>query len=237
MKTEGKTKTSEVEWWALQPDIPKEEPTLGRIEFKSRKAAKLFAEVLVQVVAAAWQEDSRPALQCVQMQTVEGLRLVTADGFRLAVAEYRPGLRDAENKGSNILARPALFSVEGVRAVAKVLKGASPKGWAKIEVKRDGKERTLSAFNDKGEHAHFSEQAGSFPDWKKLPPTEKAAAPAALNATYLQWVGRFCKAITCNGDGIVRISHLAHDKPARFDAESDAYRGIAVVMPMWVTVE
>ena len=41
---------------------------------------------------------------------------------------------------------------------------------------------------------------------------------------------------TGEGGGIARIRHLQPDKPARFDAISDDYRGLAVIMPMYVNV-
>ena len=233
MTTEVNTKAGEAEWWEFVPIIPPKEPTLATIEFKGPKAAKCFAEVLLQLSDATAPDDIRPALNCVQMQTAGGLRLVTADGYRLAVAEYRPGLRTAKNKGSNILARPALFQSVNVLAIATVLKRVSPKGWARLEVNRHGENRTLSAVNDKGEAAIADEQAGKFPDWPKLVPTEKAAAPASLNAKYLQWAGRFCQAIDVDGYGKVRITRLHPGKPARFDAFSADYRGLAVIMPIW----
>ena len=233
MTTEVKTKAGEAEWWEFLPTEPAKEPTLATIEFKGPKAAKRFAEVLLRLCDATAPDDSRPALQCVQMQTAGGLRLVTADGFRLAVAEYIPGLRTAKNKVSNILARPALFQSVNVEAIATVLKRVSPKGWARLEVKRLGEKRTLSAINDKGEAAVADEQAGKFPDWTKLVPTEKAAAPATLNAKYLQWAGRFCQALDGDGWGMARITHLHPEKPARFDAFSNDYRGLVVIMPMW----
>ena len=233
MTTEVKTEAGEAEWWANVPKKPKKEPTLATIEFPSPKTAKRFAEVLLRLCDATAREDSRPALLCVQMQTAGGLRLVTADGYRLAVAEYIPGLRTAKNKASNILARPALFQSVNVEAIATVLKRVSPKGWARLKVKRDGAKRTLSAVNDKGEAAVADEQAGKFPDWPTLVPTEKAAEPASLNAPFLQWAGRFCQAIDGDGWGMVRITHLHPEKPARFDAFSNDYRGLAVIMPMW----
>ena len=172
-------------------------------------------------------------LNCVEVQTVGGLRLVAADGFRLGVAEYRPGLRDADDKVSDILARPVLFDKTDVLAISKVLRSTLVKGRATLEVRRDGEQRTLIATNDKGETATASEQPGTFPNWRQLIPTELEIEAAALNAWYLQWAGRFCEALT--GDsGAARIIHLHPTKPARIDAISDEYRGIAVVMPMGV---
>ena len=228
-------KAAVFEWWAIEPDIPKREPTRATLTLHG-KEAKRFAEVLRQVVDGAERSNSRPVLNCVQMQTTNGLRLVTADGYRLTVAEYRPGLKGAKGKTSNILARPALYSCDSVLAIAKVFRGTSPDGSASLEVKRDGRERTLHATNDKGEAVDALEQGGNFPRWRTLVPTEKEAVPAALNARYLQWVTRFCKAIHCNGDGIVIIRCLGATTPARFDASSDTYRGMAVVMPMYVEV-
>ena len=135
------------------------------------------------------------------MQTAGGLRLKSRRyGFRLAVAEYIPGLRTAKNKVSNILARPALFQSVNVEAIATVLKRVSPKGWARLKVKRDGAKRTLSAINDKGEAASADDAGREVPRLAKARPDRKGgSAPAILNAKYLQWAGRFCQAI--DGDG------------------------------------
>ena len=233
MTTATKIEGTKVEWWAQVPDIPDTEPTLASITFNSGEEARRFGTVLQRVVDATAVEESRPVLNCVQVQTVGGLRFAAADGFRLGVAEYRPGLRDADNKVSDILARPVLFDKTDVLAISKVLRSTLAKGRATLEVRRDGELRTLIATNDKGQTATASEQPGTFPDWRQLIPTEFEAEPAALNAWYLQWAGRFCEALT--GDsGAARIIHLHPTKPARIDAISDEYRGIAVVMSMFV---
>ena len=230
----AQTKAAKAEWWATEPVIPKREPAKATLTLNA-KEAKRFAEVLLRVVDATGRDDSRAVLKCVQMQTIGGLRLVAADGYRLAVAEYRPGLRGARNKVSNILARPALFPSASVLGIAKVLKGTSGgRGWATLEVKRRGDKRTLGVSNDKGEAVLAGEQSGNFPNWRKLPPTEQEAEPAAMNGKYLQWVARFCKAITCDEGGIVLIRRLSANGPGRFDATSDDYRGVAVTMPIWV---
>ena len=100
-------------------------------------------------------------------------------------------------------------------------------------MRRDGEQRTLIAANDKGETATASEQLGTFPDWRRLIPTEFETKPAALNAWYLQWAGSFCEALN-DDSGAARIIHLHPTKPARIDTISDEHRGIAVVMPMFV---
>ena len=227
------TKVDSAEWWAEVPDIPDPEPTLASITFNNGEEARRFGTVLQRVVDATEREESRPVLNCVQMQTAQGLRFVAADGFRLGVAEYRPGLRDADNKVSDILARPVLFDRTDVLAISKVLKSTLVKGRATLEVRRDGEQRTLVATNDKGETATASEQPGAFPDWRQLVPTELETEPAALNAWYLQWAARFCEALN-DDSGAARITRLHPTKPARIDAISDEYRGIAVVMPMFV---
>ena len=227
------TKVDSAEWWAEVPNIPDPEPTLASITFNSGEEARRFGTVLQQVVAATAAEAARPVLNCVQMQTAQGLRFVAADGFRLGVAEYRPGLRDAENKVSDILARPVLFDKTDVLAISKVLRSTLAKRRATLEVRRDGEQRTLIAANDKGQTATASEQPGTFPDWRQLIPTKFEVEPAALNASYLQWVGRFCEAVN-DDSGAARIIHLHPIKPARIDTISDEYRGIAVVMPMLV---
>ena len=139
----------------------------------------------------------------------------------------------ADEKVSDILARPVLFHKRDVLAISKVLRGTLVKGNASLVVNRDADQRTLIAANDKGETATASEQLGTFPDWRRLIPTEFEADPAALNAWYLQWAARFCEALN-DDSGAARIIHLHPTKPARIDAVSDEYRGIAVVMPMFV---
>ena len=233
MATAAKVTQAKTEWWAQVPDIPDPEPTLATITFNSGEEARRFGAVLQRVVDTTAAEESRPVLNCVEMQTAQGLRFVAADGFRLGVAEYRPGLRDAENKVSGILARPVLFDKTDVLAISKVLRSTLAKGRATLEVRRDGEQRTLMATNDKGETATASEQPGTFPNWRQLIPTKFEAEPAALNARHLQWVGRFCEALN-DDSGAARIIHLHPTKPARIDTISDEYRGIAVVMPMFV---
>ncbi len=232
MKVE-KTKVDSVGWWAQVPEVSEPEPTLATITFNSGEEARRFGTVLQRVVDATAREESRPVFNCVEVQTVGGLRLVAADGFRLGVAEYRPGLRDADNKVSDILARPALFDRTDVLAISKVLRSTLVKGNAALVVNRDEEQRQLIATNDRGETATASEQPGTFPNWRQLIPTELETEPAALNAWYLQWAARFCEAVN-DDSGAVRIIHLHPTEPARIDAISDEYRGIAVVMPMFV---
>ena len=227
-KAKPKPEAPEADWWAVVPTIPKTEPDAASITFNDGKAAKQFAAVLNAVAESTEMEGARPVLNCVQMQTAEGLRLAAADGFRLAVAEYRPGLN------SDILARPALFARGDVTSIVKVLKGATGNGWAKLEVKRDAERRILTASNNKGLMASALERSGNFPSYQRLIPVERGAKPAALNARYLQWAGRFCQAVTCDGGGIARIRQLHPTNPCRFDATSDGYQGVAIIMPMYV---
>ena len=117
------TKVVSAEWWAQVPDVSEPEPTLASITFNSGEEARRFGTVLQRVVDATAAAEARPVLNCVQVQTAQGLRFVAADGFRLGVAEYRPGLRDADDKVSDILARPALFHKTDVLAISKVLRG------------------------------------------------------------------------------------------------------------------
>ena len=147
------------------------------------------------------------------------------------MAEYRPGLRDVENRVSDILARPVLFDKTDVLAISKVLRSTLVKGNASVVVRRDGEQRTLIAANDKGQTATASEQPGTFPDWRQLIPTEFEAEPAALNAWYLQWAALFCEALNADSR-VVRITRLHPSQPARLDTISDEYRGIAVVIPL-----
>ena len=179
-KAAAKPKARDAEWWEFEPTIPKREPTRATLTLQGGKEAKNFAEVLKQVVDCTCRSDGgRPVLECIQMQTAKGLRLVAADGFRLAIAKYRPGLTH-DDKASPILARSALFHRDRVLEIAKVIGGTSATGRATLEVKRDGLKRTLYAVNDKGLSARAPELPGDFPNWLELVPTEKAAAPGGL---------------------------------------------------------
>lgn len=89
---------TKVEWWAEVPDVPDPEPTLATITFHRGEEARRFGTVLQRVVDATAKEESRPVLNCVQMQTAQGLWFAAADGFRLGVAEYRPVLERARTQ-------------------------------------------------------------------------------------------------------------------------------------------
>jgi hypothetical protein len=76
-----------------------------------------FAEALNKVLPFTAKDDTRPVLGCVKFEAKEGkLRLVSADGFRLAVLEL-----DYEGEGEALISRLDLMGVSNALKRAKRL--------------------------------------------------------------------------------------------------------------------
>jgi len=79
--------------------------------------ANELAEALARVLPFTASDDDRPVLQCVKFEAGDGkLKLISADGFRLAVVS----LDYADGEGQ------ALVSRDSLRGVANALKRAEP---------------------------------------------------------------------------------------------------------------
>ena len=76
-----------------------------------------FAEALNKVLPFTAKDETRPVLGCVKFEAKEGkLRLVSADGFRLAVLEL-----DYEGEGEALISRLDLMGVSNALKRAKRL--------------------------------------------------------------------------------------------------------------------
>ena len=120
-----------------------------------------LAEALDRVLPFTAKEDNRPVLQCVNFVAGEGkLKLVSADGFRLAVVTL-----DYEGEGQ------ALISRDELRGIANALRKAKRVrlGFEKSGESLDGMSLIIDteAIRYKWRGAD-----GSFPDYEKLIPTE-----------------------------------------------------------------
>jgi DNA polymerase-3 subunit beta len=127
-------------------------PNLGSIE---------LAEALARVLPFTAREDNRPALQCVKFEAREGkLRLVSADGFRLAVMSL-----DFESEGEALIHRDDLKGMTNALKKASRICLTFDNGGDKLDSKNLILDTELIRYTWTG----FD---GGFPDYEKLIPTE-----------------------------------------------------------------
>lgn len=127
-------------------------PNLGAIE---------LAEALAKTLPFTSKDDTRPVLSCVKFEAKDGkLRLVSADGFRLAIINL-----DFDGEGE------ALIHRDDLKGMVNALKRARriSLGFANGGEKLDSKSLTLSTELIGYKWASLD---GSFPDYDKLIPTD-----------------------------------------------------------------
>ncbi len=127
-------------------------PNIGSLE---------LSEALAKVLPFTAKDDNRPVLQCVKFEAKDGkLRLVSADGFRLAVVtlDYDDG--EAE----------ALINANDLKGMANALKRARR---ARVSFEPNGSLDGKNLILDT-ELIRYKWQGvnGSYPDYGKLIPTE-----------------------------------------------------------------
>jgi len=127
-------------------------PNVGTIE---------LSEALAKVLPFTAKDENRPVLQCVKFEAKDGkLRLVSADGFRLAVVtlDYDDG--EAE----------ALINANDLKGVVNALKRARR---ARVSFEPNGSLDGKNLILDT-ELIRYKWQGvnGSYPDYEKLIPTE-----------------------------------------------------------------
>ncbi len=116
--------------------------------------ASELAEALARVLPFIATDDARPILQCVKWEASDGkLKLVSADGFRLAVIAL-----DYEGEGQ------ALINGDELRGVANALRRAKR---ARVSFEDNALIVDTELIRYK-----WTSVDGNFPDWAKLIPTE-----------------------------------------------------------------
>ena len=194
-------------------------PNLGGIE---------LAEALGRVIPfAAGKKDERPVLQCIYFAQKEGkLALASADGYRLATL----ALDFEDGEGS------ALIPANEIKGLISALKRAK---------------RVRLAFEPNGiaDHNHlvieteairykWASEAGSFPDYEKLIPTE-AQAEARFDTRELMRAGMAVASLHQGkafgatvklyiGEGQVRVSDSDGAGEATIEAETEGEAKTAV---------
>jgi hypothetical protein len=124
--------------------------------------ASELAEALARLLPFTAKGDDRPVLACVNFVAKDGkLTLVSADGFRLAVVT----LDYADGEGQ------ALINRDDLKGMANALKRAKR---VKISFEQGGEQLTSKSLIIDTELIRYiwTSLDGSFPDYKKLIPTE-----------------------------------------------------------------
>ena len=128
---------------------------------KPNVGASELSEALAKVLPFTAKDDNRPVLQCVNFVAKDGkLRLVSADGFRLAITSL--DYDDGEGE--------ALINRDELKGVANALKRARR---ARISFEPNGSLDGKNLILDT-ELIRYKWQGvnGSYPDYEKLIPTE-----------------------------------------------------------------
>lgn len=127
-------------------------PNLGSIE---------LAEALARVLPFTTREDTRPTLQCVKFEAKDGkLRLISADGYRLAVV-----CLDFDGEGEALIHRDDLRGMIGAIKKARRISLNFDKGGQKLDSKSLILDTELIRYK-------WESVDSEYPDYKNLIPTE-----------------------------------------------------------------
>jgi len=127
-------------------------PNIGSLE---------LAEALDRVLPFTAKEDNRPVLQCVLFKAGEGkLKLVSADGFRLAVVTL-----DHDGEGQVLINRDELWGVANALRKARRVN-------LSFEKSGDSLDGMSLIIHTEAIRYKWRGADGTFPDYEKLIPTE-----------------------------------------------------------------
>jgi len=127
-------------------------PNIGSLE---------LAEALTRVLTFTAKEDNRPVLQCVLFKAGEGkLKLVSADGFRLAVVTL-----DHDGEGQVLINRDELMGVANALRKARRVN-------LSFEASGESLDGMSLIIDTEAIRYKWRGADGTFPDYEKLMPTE-----------------------------------------------------------------
>jgi DNA polymerase III sliding clamp (beta) subunit (PCNA family) len=133
-----------------------------------------FAEALSKVLPFTAKDDTRPVLACVKFEAKEGkLRLVSADGFRLAVLDL-----DYEGEGE------ALISRLDLKGVANALKRAK-----RLALSFETGEHNNVVLDTELVRYRWPITEGTFPNYSQLIPSESKAVAHFDTLEAIQAIG------------------------------------------------
>jgi len=127
-------------------------PNIGNVE---------LAEALNRTLPFTATEDNRPVLQCVLFKAGEGkLKLVSADGFRLAVQSL-----DFDGEGQALIVRDDLAGIANALRKARRVN-------LNFEASGESLDGTKLIIDTEAIRYSFTSADGAFPDYEKLIPSE-----------------------------------------------------------------
>ena len=127
-------------------------PNIGNVE---------LAEALNRTLPFTATEDNRPVLQCVLFKAGEGkLKLVSADGFRLAVQSI-----DFDGEGQALIVRDDLAGIANALRKARRVN-------LSFEASGESLDGTKLIIDTEAIRYSFVSADGTFPDYEKLIPSE-----------------------------------------------------------------
>ena len=127
-------------------------PNIGNVE---------LAEALSRTLPFTSTEDNRPVLQCVLFKAGEGkLKLVSADGFRLAVQSI-----DFDGEGQALIVRDDLAGIANALRKARRVN-------LNFEASGESLDGTKLIIDTEAIRYSFVSADGTFPDYEKLIPSE-----------------------------------------------------------------
>jgi len=127
-------------------------PNIGNVE---------LAEALNRTLPFTATEDNRPVLQCVLFKAGEGkLKLVSADGFRLAVQSI-----DFDGEGEALIVRDDLAGIANALRKARRVN-------LSFEASGESLDGTKLIIDTEAIRYSFVSADGTFPDYEKLIPSE-----------------------------------------------------------------
>jgi len=127
-------------------------PNIGNVE---------LAEALNRTLPFTATEDNRPVLQCVLFKAGEGkLKLISADGFRLAVQSI-----DFDGEGEALIVRDDLAGIANALRKARRVN-------LSFEASGESLDGTKLIIDTEAIRYSFTSADGTFPDYDKLIPNE-----------------------------------------------------------------
>ena len=211
-----------------------------KIEINNQRDCRQWGAILRRAVASTAKDDTRVSLQHVQICIVNNqLRIVSADGFRLAIFQYliEP---PAEVVESGLLDEARLIHQDDITALGDAMFRSKAVVPTQLEISSvaptiAGQPTTLRMeWNNRGTSvAATSQDTGfSYPAWAQVMPINHEKPHSVMFRHMLTEVTEFTKAIHYDRAAAELIGMKIDPKVAcRFEARGALWEGVLVVMP------
>ena len=183
--------------------------------------AREFARIVDSVIHAAGKDESRPVLTGTLLEYKPGqLRLVAADGFRLAIAKSTT----ATGNGANIA---EIIPSSTMRIVADAVRNRS--GPVELEL---APARGIAQFKIPNLTVITQLLLGSFPHYRQLVP-DSYAAQALVDRDELRRAVDICAVFARSGSNIIRLE--SHGDELHLSSRSEEVGNTEVAIPAEMT--